>query len=230
LKKILGSVNCGMWVPKQYDAYIHEIGELFFACLYNMQRTSKKDWRSLNLFRRRIIIMAKYVFFNVPVHGHVNPTLPIVQELVRRGQQVSYYLTEEFRDAVQATGAVFHGYESKMKEVMGMSFGKEGNTSPERVASISQEIAGQMRQVPPGVMDSVYAEQPDVIVYDVACMWAKKVIQELQIPAITTCATYTSNEHFNIHEEDETDDGRTEQAVGRPICGFLQGVAEYGAT
>src|SRR5689334_16185288 len=112
----------------------------------------------LFIFRRRLIIMAKYVFLNMPAHGHVNPTLPIVQELVRRGQQVSYYVTEEFRGAVQATGAVFHsygGYEAKMKEIMVVSFDKEGNMSPERVASISQEMAGQMRQVPPGVMDSV---------------------------------------------------------------------------
>lgn len=145
--------------------------------------------------------MAKYVFLNMPAHGHVNPTLPIVQELVRRGQQVSYYLTEEFRDAVQATGAVFHGYESKMKEIMAMSFDKEGNMSPERVASISQEMAGQMRQVPPGVMDSIRAEQPDVIVYDFMCMWAKQVVQELQVPAITTRATYVSNEHFNLNDE-----------------------------
>lgn len=145
--------------------------------------------------------MAKYVFLNMPAHGHVNPTLPIVQELVRRGQQVSYYLTEEFRDAVQATGAVFYGYESKMKELMAMSFSKEGNMSSERMASVSQEITGQMHQVPSGVMDSIRAEQPDVIVYDFMCAWAKIVAQELQVPAITTRATYASNDHFNLQDE-----------------------------
>src|SRR5262249_15651845 len=37
--------------------------------------------------------------------------------------------------------------------------------------------------------------------YDVACLWAKKVMQELQIPAITVSSTYASNEHFNLHKE-----------------------------
>lgn len=145
--------------------------------------------------------MAKYVFLNIPAYGHVNPTLPIVQELVRRGQQVSYYLTEDFREAVQATGAIFHGYESKMKEIMAMSFDKEDNMSPERAASIFQERAGLIRQVPPGVMDSIRAEQPDVIVYGFVCLWAKQIIQELQVPAVTTRATYASNEYFDLHNE-----------------------------
>ena len=64
--------------------------------------------------------MAKYVFLNMPARGHVNPTLAVVQELVRRGQKVSYYLTEEFRDVVQATGAVFQPYESKLRGVPSM--------------------------------------------------------------------------------------------------------------
>lgn len=36
-------------MSQQNDAHIREIGELFFACLYNMQRTSKEDWQGLNL-------------------------------------------------------------------------------------------------------------------------------------------------------------------------------------
>src|SRR5436305_13467788 len=66
---------------------------------------------------RQISHMAKYVFLNMPASGHVNPTLAVAQELVRREQMVSYYLTEEFRDVVEATGAVFQPYESKLKGI-----------------------------------------------------------------------------------------------------------------
>jgi UDP:flavonoid glycosyltransferase YjiC (YdhE family) len=33
--------------------------------------------------------VSKILVFNVPAHGHVNPTLPVVRELVSRGEQVA---------------------------------------------------------------------------------------------------------------------------------------------
>ena len=46
--------------------------------------------------------MAKYVFFNFPAYGHVNPTLAIVEELIARGEEVVYYLPERFRQMIEA--------------------------------------------------------------------------------------------------------------------------------
>src|SRR5438093_10158656 len=58
--------------------------------------------------------MATYAVFCTPGYGHVNPTLALAQELVARGEQVIYYLTEEFRPAVEATGATFRPYSREM--------------------------------------------------------------------------------------------------------------------
>ena len=49
--------------------------------------------------------MTVVAIFNVPAHGHTNPTLPVVSELVRRGAHVQYFTTPEFRAAVTASGA-----------------------------------------------------------------------------------------------------------------------------
>jgi UDP:flavonoid glycosyltransferase YjiC (YdhE family) len=51
--------------------------------------------------------MSKILVFNVPAHGHVNPTLPVVRELVSRGEQVAYYLTDEFEPQIRHIGAKF---------------------------------------------------------------------------------------------------------------------------
>ena len=145
--------------------------------------------------------MAKYVFLNMPARGHVNPTLAVVQELVRRGQEVSYYLTEEFRDVVQATGAVFQPYESKLKGVPTMppSFSSVGGAPTGSVGPMF--LLEDMRYVPPQIIDRIRAEQPDVIVYDFMCFWARTVIDELHVPAVATRATYASNEHFNMMDQ-----------------------------
>lgn len=47
---------------------------------------------------------------NVPFSGHINPTLPLAKELVRRGHNVSYILTNEWKERVEATGAKFIPY------------------------------------------------------------------------------------------------------------------------
>jgi MGT family glycosyltransferase len=144
--------------------------------------------------------MAKYVFLNMPARGHVNPTLAVAQELVRRGQEVSYYLAEEFRDVVEATGALFQPYESKLKDMPAMpsSFSNTGDWPTGRVGPAS--LLEDMQYVPSQVIDRIRAEQPDAIVYDFMCVWAKTVIDELQVPAIVTRATYASNEHFSLME------------------------------
>lgn len=51
--------------------------------------------------------MSKIVFFCIPAHGHTNPTLGVVRELISRGHQVFYYSYNMMREKIEATGATF---------------------------------------------------------------------------------------------------------------------------
>ena len=46
--------------------------------------------------------MKKIVFFCIPAHGHTNPTLGVVRELVSRGHQVRYYSYDALREKIEA--------------------------------------------------------------------------------------------------------------------------------
>ena len=54
--------------------------------------------------------MARFLFTPMPFTGHVNPGLPIAQELTRRGHEVRWYTTPRFRDKVEAVGAHYVPY------------------------------------------------------------------------------------------------------------------------
>lgn len=54
--------------------------------------------------------MANILMINVPYSGHTNPTLPLANELNKRGHKVLYINAEEFRDKIKATGATFIPY------------------------------------------------------------------------------------------------------------------------
>ena len=52
----------------------------------------------------------KILMINLPFSGHTNPTLPLTEELVKRGHSVTYINAEPFRQAIERTGAHFVPY------------------------------------------------------------------------------------------------------------------------
>lgn len=51
--------------------------------------------------------MSKIVFFCIPAHGHTNPTLGVVRELIKRGHEVWYYSYDSMREKIEGAGAKF---------------------------------------------------------------------------------------------------------------------------
>ena len=58
--------------------------------------------------------MSKILILNIPMHGHVNPTLALTKELVKRGHDVTYFISEEFREKIIPTGANVIIYKSQL--------------------------------------------------------------------------------------------------------------------
>ncbi len=143
--------------------------------------------------------MATYTFFNVPAWGHVNPTLAVVEELVRRGHNVNYYLTENFRATIQATGATFQPYQSKLQTLMASGTGGFNSANGFPAGGVGPTVLMEdIHSVPPQIIERIRAQPPDAIIYDFMCAWARPVIETLQIPAIAVRGTYASNEQFNL--------------------------------
>ena len=146
--------------------------------------------------------MTKYIFLPGPAYGHVNPTLAIAQELVRRGEQVVYYLTEEYQATIEATGATFHPYQSTMNNRQPPSRLPGNPIAVLRAMPLMRVKESQ--QVIPQVLERIRAEQADFILYDPMCLWARIVAQVLHIPAILLCPTYVTNEHFRLMPKQST--------------------------
>lgn len=125
--------------------------------------------------------MPKALFFNVPAHGHINPSLPLVAELVRRGHQVIYFTTEGYRAQVEATGAVFRGYQG-IRDDFFDARGLSGKV-PMRVV---YELMIAAEQLVPELLDAARAEQPDYILHDGACAWGLMIARILRLPSVTS--------------------------------------------
>lgn len=123
----------------------------------------------------------RIVFLGVPAWGHVNPTLGVVTELVRRGHQVSYHCGEPHRAAIEAAGARFRPYEPGWIED---DMPHDGD-----VVGLARVIEDAARRIRPALAPVLRDDAPDVIVHDSLARWGKELARDLDIPAV--CSTTT---------------------------------------
>lgn len=54
----------------------------------------------------------KILFINLPYYGHVVPTIGLVQELIKKGCEVTYLLPFDWEEIITESGAKYHGYKN----------------------------------------------------------------------------------------------------------------------
>lgn len=137
--------------------------------------------------------MSKIVFFCIPAHGHTNPTLGVVRELIARGHEVWYYSYEMFREKIESAGGVF---------VPCDDFDMEQKLSPKDAARVGKDLAFSTKILVDTTLaldEKVCADmerlKPDCIVTDSMAVWGKAVALKLGIPFVISNTTFAFNRH-----------------------------------
>lgn len=159
--------------------------------------------------------MAKFVFINLPFQAHINPTLPVVRELVQQGHTVIYYLTGKYQQAIESTGARFQCYQSLLEQPG--SDAQQENHPLALPMLMVDEACVVMEQI----LESVQAENADCIVYNPLCLSGRFIAQMLAIPAVISRAFFVSHENnlrtYRFGEKDPVVEERM-QASMRLLC------------
>jgi MGT family glycosyltransferase len=125
--------------------------------------------------------LARIVFLSVPAYGHLNPVLPIVRELVRRGHEVTVFDEPPFAPVIEATGAKFVPY----PPVMSMEDMAAVLMSGDLMATFELFLRST-----PALHEFCYRtlkrNKPDIIVADGIALWGEMVGRALRVPHVIT--------------------------------------------
>jgi MGT family glycosyltransferase len=130
--------------------------------------------------------MAKTLYFNIPSTGHINPTLPVIAELVQRGEEVVYINAAEERARVASTGAQFIPY-PPMPEAQQLF---QAGASEINIARNSRDLVRVSNNLYPFALDIIAQETPDYIIYDSLASWGKLAAQKAKLPGIAFVTTF----------------------------------------
>lgn len=137
--------------------------------------------------------MYKIAFFCIPAYGHTNPTLEVVRELTRRGNEVWYFSFAEFRDRIEAAGAHFIGCDNCNLPM---------NAKPEDDEKVGKDIAFSIHLLVSSTigMDEFVCKhlkkiKPDCVIADSMASWGKFSALKLGIPFISSTTTFAFNKY-----------------------------------
>jgi MGT family glycosyltransferase len=129
--------------------------------------------------------MSRAIFFGLPAHGHTNPTLPLVRELVDRGEEVVYYSSEAFEERIRRAGAEFRPYRASVLENF--------STVTERMEQLAFLLMRATRDVLDAELERVRADRPDYVIHDSLAAWGGCAAEVLRVPAAVSIVTFAFN-------------------------------------
>lgn len=118
--------------------------------------------------------------FSIAAHGHVNPSLEVIRELVGRGHRVTYAIPPAFAEKVAATGARPVPYTSTLP---GPDADPEawGTTLLDNVEPFLADAV----QALPQLIEAYAGDEPDLVLHDIASYPARVLAHRWGVPAVS---------------------------------------------
>ena len=133
--------------------------------------------------------MSRIVMIAMPAAGHVNPSVPLVRELVRRGNDVTFYVAEEFRTVAEQIGATFRAYpDGTISSNVIADANAQGGS-----AKVVQRLLEATRKLLPLLESELRKDPPDAIMFDSNALWGRMLATSLRRPAISLMTTILVN-------------------------------------
>jgi MGT family glycosyltransferase len=123
---------------------------------------------------------AHIAMFSVAVHGHVNPSLEVIRELVARGHRVTYAVPPAFAEKVAETGAEPKLWESTLP---GPDADPEAWGS-ELLDHVELFLADAIQALPQ-LAEAFDGDVPDLVLHDITAYPARVLAHRWGVPALS---------------------------------------------
>lgn len=116
--------------------------------------------------------------FSIAAHGHVNPSLEVIRELVARGHRVTYAIPESFAGKVAETGAEPRVYRSTLPT------DDEPEAWGTELIDHVEPFLDDAVQALPQQLRAYQGDEPDLVLYDITAYPAPVLAHRWGVPVV----------------------------------------------
>lgn len=129
--------------------------------------------------------------FSVAAHGHVNPSLEVIRELVARGHRVTYAIPPVFADKVAETGAEVKPWHSTLP-----SPDDDPSAWGSTLLDNVEPFLNDAIQALPQLIEAYRDDEPDLVLHDITSYPARVLAHRWGVPAISLSPNLVAWERY----------------------------------
>lgn len=123
---------------------------------------------------------AHIAMFSIAAHGHVNPSLEVIRELVARGHRVTYAIPPVFADKVAGTGAEVKPWNSTLP-----SPDDDPKAWGSTLLDNVEPFLGDAIQALPQLIEAYQGDTPDLVLHDITSYPARVLGHRWGVPVVS---------------------------------------------
>ncbi|OKP79505.1 hypothetical protein A3844_28680 [Paenibacillus helianthi] len=135
--------------------------------------------------------MSNVLLIGFPLFGHMRPLLGLSRLLVQHGETVYFFGNENFREAIENSGALFLASE---EEYSPSGSETAGTDKLSEFAGLLLELLQARERLVPVLNALISSSNIDYIIHDSFCSWGKMTARINRLPAVSSITTFGYNQ------------------------------------
>lgn len=135
--------------------------------------------------------MRNCIYFSSPAYGNINPSLPVIKEIVKRGDRVIYFAIDHFKSMIEKSGAEYRSYGSIYPQNVYFVRKKQADYDfQEFLFGLSVNMLETYNLVKKDLLEELEGMEIDYIIHDSYAYLGKKLAVQIGKPAICFIPNY----------------------------------------
>lgn len=135
-----------------------------------------------------------YALVTLGAPGHVLSALPMIAELVKRGNRVTFFTIPRFKEMVEAVGADF----KEVKSALTNNGQADKDIANDMMAELPLRFLSEGAATVESILEGLACDKPDAVISDAIAIAGRLVANVLEVPLIMLFTSFAANEHFSL--------------------------------
>ena len=135
-----------------------------------------------------------FAMITLGASGHVFSSLPLVAELVKMGNRVTYFTVPRYKEMVEALGCDY----KEVRSALTNNGQADKDIAVDMMAELPLRFLSEGAATIESIMEVLREDKPDAVIVDAIAIAGRLAAAELKVPMIMLFTSFASNDKFSL--------------------------------